>query len=95
MPHVAFYRVVSDLKELDFPSGGNTQELTFNATNDIVLNESSARPMVCFQWTPVRNETPKANIQVFVRHTAGDHKICSLTCPARHIVDHGAGQPDW
>jgi len=77
MPHVAFYRVVSDLKELDFPSGGNTQELTFNATNDIVLNESSARPMVCFQMDPgSQNETPKARIEVFVRHTAGDHKIC-------------------
>jgi hypothetical protein len=78
MPHVAFYRVVTDVTELDFPSDGNSRELTFNATNDIVLNESSARPMVCFQMDPgSENETPKVKIEVFIRDLSGaDRKIC-------------------
>jgi len=78
MPHVAFYRVLTDVTELVFPSGGNTQELKFKVTGDIVLNESSARPMVCFQMDPgSKNETPKAKLEVFIRTLAGaDKKIC-------------------
>jgi hypothetical protein len=78
MPHVAFYRVVTDVTELDFPSDGTSRDLTFNTTNDIVLNESSARPMVCFQMDPgSSNETPKCNLKVFIRDLSGaDRKIC-------------------
>ena len=78
MPHVAFYRVVSDLKVLDFPSGGLTQELEFETTNDMVVNVSSARPMVSFQMEPEDDdETPKATLEVFIRDSFGaDRRIC-------------------
>jgi hypothetical protein len=78
MTHVAFYRVITDVTELDFPSDGASKELTFNTTNDVVLNESSARPMVCFQMDPgSTNETPKVKLEVFIRDLSGaERKIC-------------------
>lgn len=79
MPHVAFYRVVSDTKVLEFPSGGASQELEFKATGDMVVDESSARPMACFQMDPSPNKQgmAKAKVELFIRDKFGaDRKIC-------------------
>jgi hypothetical protein len=80
MPQLAFYRVVSDVKVLDFPSDGDNQELTFDATGDIVLDDLSARPLVCFQMDPDSrpDEPAKSHLEVFIRDMSGaDRKICT------------------
>ena len=55
MPNVAFYRVVTDATVIRFPGEGSTattQDVTFNTTNDIVLNESESRPILGFLMDP-------------------------------------------
>ena len=79
MPNVAFYRVVSDNKVLEFPSGPNPKELEFKATGDIVVDTSSARPMVCFQMdgSPNNAGMARAKLELFIRDKFGaDRKVC-------------------
>jgi hypothetical protein len=78
MPHVAFYRVVSDQRVLEFPSEGDTQTLEFQGTGDMVVNTSSARPMVSFQMhVPSNNETSRVTLEVLILDIAGaKRRIC-------------------
>lgn len=77
MPHVAFYRVVTDTTVIRFPGEGSTattQDVTFNATNDIVLNESEARPILGLLMDP--GEDSKVKLDIFIRDLSGaDRKI--------------------
>lgn len=79
MPHTAFFRVVTDNTVLDFPSDGTSRTLEFKATGDIVLDTSSARPVLCFQMDPSANSgTPKSKLEVLIRDKFGaDRKICT------------------
>ena len=63
---------------IDFPNGGLTQELEFETTNDMVVDTSSARPMVSFQMEPDDNdETPRATLEVFILDQFGaERRIC-------------------
>jgi hypothetical protein len=78
MPRLAFYRVVTDVTVFEFPSAGSSHELTFDTTDDIELNESNLRPLLCFQMDPRKDSNIK--LEVFIRDLAGaDRKICSYT----------------
>ena len=77
MPNVAFYRVVTDATVIRFPGEGSTattQDVTFNTTNDIVLNESESRPILGFLMDP--SENSKVKLEIFIRDLSGaDRKI--------------------
>lgn len=80
MPRLAFYRVVTDVTEVRLPTGEgshpNSKELTFLTTDDIELNESDLRPLLCFQIDP--NDDVSQKLEVFIRDLAGaDRKICT------------------
>ena len=80
MPRLAFYRVITDVTEVQLPTGEgshpNSKELTFSTTDDIELGESDLRPMLCFQIDPADNVSQK--LEVFIRDLAGaDRKICT------------------
>ncbi len=80
MPRLAFYRVVTDVTELNLPTGEGShpfhEELTFKTTDDVELNESDLRPLLCFQMDPSNNASRK--LEVFIRDLAGaDRKICT------------------
>jgi hypothetical protein len=78
MPRLAFYRVVTDVTVFEFPSAGPEHELTFDTTDDIELNESDLRPLLCFQMDPAQDSN--VTLEVFIRDLAGaDRKICAYT----------------
>src|SRR5829696_2250859 len=88
MPRVAFYRVLTDVTELQLPSGEGShplsRELNFEVTGDIELHESDLRPMLCFQMDP--NNSADLKLEVFIRDEQGaDRKICSW-----HLVGGGS-----
>ena len=78
MSRLAFYRVVTDVAVFEFPSAGPSHELTFDTTDDIELNESDLRPLLCFQMDPAQDSNIK--LEVFIVDLPGARrKICSYT----------------
>lgn len=80
MPRLAFYRVVTDTTDTQLPTGEgshpNSKELKFTTTDDIELNESDLRPLLCFQMDPTNDVS--RSLDVFILDLSGaDRKICT------------------